>query len=730
METNSNSLFKYQARNKEWSEWVKSTTSKKGYYNVLKKANERFRGFSKESIFTGSGLAEIAMNNEARGKYYDFLSNEFFAGRPEMKELYRNVLENSTDDIIESKNGAMSSEGIFGAGNVYASSKTTFGHSGLLPFVIASYLYTCRSSEIYQIFNGKSDQLDFSYNIDVIQKDGIDYILPFAYRDGSIRGFNVLPQVKLLNVWSTATAVEDEETTSKNKTYPKNDADNGLDNSKPAADAVRFTGDRVYCNLFEEYDDGTDSAYSQIMLSKSGGIDPGILITGIVYNKAEESFDTTKLENDGKAEVVCLETIIRPTQYVGKSNERMFKFKVDLPVVADDGTGTAYRTVNFMGTVNLDSGQIDIMKGEIAGTVLSADGTKKTSESESEAGSKLPRVIGIKFDAKIQNIGNEMPTATFMTRRQECIREVTYRQYATAGLNEYMQDNFFIGQDSGVNYPAYATDHILEATMVEREIEAEDMYMDRLKHTDGVMAHDAEYYPFSPKLGGFVDKDSVFNIADFTPGTPIQTYKDAVREFIVERLSMSETYLNINRDIPHEWILLCNNLIANKLVVTKFENAVVNVQEEGANGMFGSAIDTRAGWVDNLDRKIRVIANTDIRWYNGYKNNIYGALKTHSMNMPFFVYYPYSVRMFQAIDANFPNRSAIVVGGKDLRDCWTSGLYKLQVEGAMAQGTTVPTNVFASQIANSKEFKITSPTGAPLVVSAAESAPVYTKATT
>lgn len=710
----------------EFDSWAKSHADGRSYYKTLGRVNQAFGSRIGVSPFKTEGVQAIMSNEALRNQYSKLLSQELFQNDPEKAELFADTLEHSQYGLMNptklsstesqgSELGHMSSEGIYGAGNVYASSKTVFGHTGILPFVIASYLFTCRSSEIYQIFNGKSNQLDFSYNIDVLQKAGVDYILPFAYRDGDIMGFNQLPLVVLLN---TGTADP-----SPNKTNPLNEDNTKPDWKNPVANALKFTNDSIYCNLFTEYFDGADasSAGYYAYTNTFEGLDPGsLMIRGIVYHDGytEEGRDDVAFGNGADAAKKGDKTAkvhnvyIRPTQYIGSPNERMFKFSVQLPLKGKntDTTGVpVYRKLDVIGTINLDSGEISLMKKEHE--AVDAEGNtleiaaNPGQDDNGSAGTNI--VIGLKLEARIQNIANQMPTATFYTKRQECIREATYRQYASAGINEYMQDNFFIGNDANTNYPAYCTDHILEATMAARELEAEDMLFDKIASTDDESAINPALYPFAPKVGGFVDKAASFNISNFLPGLSVQEYKVQLRDHIMERLSFSDTNLNLNRDLPHEWILLCNNLLANKLIVTKYESQVVNVGADGSNNPFGMDIDTRASFIDNLDRKIRVIANTDRRWYKDIrKDHIFGALKTHTMNMPFFVYYPYSVRMFQAIDANFPNRSAIVVSGMDLRDCWTAGLFQIKVDGAMAQNTTA-VNTFANQIADGKAFNNT-----------------------
>lgn len=686
----------------EWSNWANNHKSTNGYYKTLKNVDSAFRNKIGVAPTTTDGIQKIMSNESLKRSYLDMMSSELFRNDPEKQELFKDMVENShraimkpselsNEELNRSMNysSSMSSEGIIGAGNVYASSKTVFGHTGVLPFVIASYLFTCRSSEIYQLFNGKSTQLDFSYNIDVLQKNGQDFPLPFAYRSGEIMGFNQLPLVKLLNTKQNPSIW---------KTNPLTDAGEP-DYTSQVADALKFSGQKIYCNLFDQYYDGaaTDSQGFYVFTNTFEGIDPGsLMIKALIYRSPKNDGTQTSPQYDlttvngatTDAELTVEYKAIRTTQYIGKPNERMFNFEVELPV-AKSATELTTRKVQVLGIVQLDSGDISFMKSEIAG------------EDEAEGLKATDLLVGFKLEARLQNISNQMSTATFYTRRQECIREATYRQYASAGINEYMQDNFYIGNDSNTNYQAYAIDHILEATNANRELESEEMLMEKINNTNTITAKDPMIYPFAPKVGGFVDTDAEFNISQFTPGISVQEYKVQIREYIMERLSFSDTYLNINQDLPHEWILLCNNLLANKLVVTKYESQTVSVGDGGATNPFGAAIDTRAGFVDNLDRRVRVIANTDIRWFSGSrKDNILGAIKTHTMNMPFFVYYPYNVRMFQTIDANFPNRSAIVVSGMDLRDCWTAGLFKMRVEGAVSE-TTQAVNVFSNQMNNS-----------------------------
>ena len=65
------------------------------------------------------------------------------------------------------------------------------------------------------------------------------------------------------------------------------------------------------------------------------------------------------------------------------------------------------------------------------------------------------------------------------------------------------------------------------------------------------------------------------------------------------------------------------------------------------------------------------------------------------------VYYPHAIRMFTAIDADNPNRTAIIVGGREYRGHFAAGAVELALNGVMdEQGNII--NNFDAQMANGR----------------------------
>ena len=80
------------------------------------------------------------------------------------------------------------------------------------------------------------------------------------------------------------------------------------------------------------------------------------------------------------------------------------------------------------------------------------------------------------------------------------------------------------------------------------------------------------------------------------------------------------------------------------------------------------------------------------------------------MEYPFLVYYPHAIRMFTAIDPDMPNRTAIILGGREFRGHFAAAAIKLTLEGVL-DNTGMPVNNFNQQMDNSKigyEFKTVS----------------------
>jgi hypothetical protein len=310
-------------------------------------------------------------------------------------------------------------------------------------------------------------------------------------------------------------------------------------------------------------------------------------------------------------------------------------------------------------------------------------------------------VVGLKFDGKVSNIANEMTNIpTNGVEKFQFIRECEYRQYAKVSLNEYMADNFRIGTNNNISYAAYASDKLLQETVMENELQAEDFLISEVLDDDV----DLDSFELTKKLGAFIQNHMSFTIGKFAPGIKLQDYKDALKEYVNDTFAVGETELNLPRDLKREWILLGYDILVAKFPNIKFENSVVDLGEKAEGSPkqenYGFAVESRAGYVDNLGRAVRIIGNTDSRWRDR-GNRIFGALRTYDMDYPFLVFYPHAIRMFTAIDPDFPNRTSIHIGGREFRGHFAAGAVELALNGVL-DDSGMPINNFDVQTANAK----------------------------
>ena len=310
-------------------------------------------------------------------------------------------------------------------------------------------------------------------------------------------------------------------------------------------------------------------------------------------------------------------------------------------------------------------------------------------------------IKGIQFDGKVSNIANELtniPTAG--VDKYQFIRECEYRNYSKVSLNEYMADNFRIGSNNNITYAAYATDKNLQYTLFNRELEAENFVYDEVL-ADTV---DIDSFALTRKIGGFINNNLSFNINRFAPGLGLQDYKFGLKDYLTKVLETSETDLNVPASVKRQWILMGYSPLISEFPEIKFENAAFNldVKEEGAsaNENFGFAVDTRCGFIDSLGRGVRLIANNDSRWRDR-GNDIIGVMRTYSMEYPFLVYYPHAIRMYTAIDADMPNRTAIYIGGREFRGVFAAAAIKLELNGVL-DSTGEVVNKFEGQMTQAK----------------------------
>jgi len=595
-----------------------------------------------KSVFGKEGWGEILDNDTLFNKAKQ-LSSEMFAGNTTLQGRFNRLMDNTRETATSVDKNGFGMEGWGGGTAVYASSQGGFA-LGATPFIIGGWLASARSEEIFQHIDNKNNmRLEFEYNIDYMQIGDEKFYFPQCFREGEIVGFNKLPQVD----WVTPNT--------------SNGAYNAPEN---------WCGDDMFILL--DPTSGSDTAgVSGNLLAVSGrnkmkyGIEPNYQLTAIKFqNGAEEK---------------TLRTEMHYSVMVGATNERDMKTTYTLKDVANFDEPI---TLQIYMRVNIDNGDFILFV--------------KAPSPEAMA-----IIKGFKLDAKVSNEANELTNIPTMgVDKYQFIRECEYRNYAKVSLNEYMADNFRIGGNNNISYAAYATDKMLQYTVANRELEAEEFLIKNV--LDDTV--DINTFELTKKMGGFIQNGLSFAISKFTPGLGLQDYKFGLKNYLNKVLATADTDLNIPASVKREWILMGYDSIVTEFPEIKYENSAVNLQEQAegsaVNEHYGFAVDTKCGYVDNLGRSVRIIGNTDKRWQER-GSAVYGALRTFSMEYPFLVYYPHAIRMFTAIDADMPNRTAIILGGREFRGHFAAAAIKLNLEGVL-DGTGMPVNNFDQQMDNSK----------------------------
>ena len=542
-------------------------------------------------------------------------------------------------------------EGWGGGTAVYASSQGGFA-LGTTPFIIGGWLASARSEEIFQHIDNKNNmRLEFEYNIDYAQIGDQKFFFPQCFRAGEITGFNKLPQVD----WVT-----------------------------PNTNSGLYTAPEPWCGedmfILLNAAAGSDTAgVKGNLLTVSGrnkmkyGIEPNYQLTAI------------KFQNGESGEVMTRRTELHYSIMVGQPNERDMKATYTLKDVV--GFDEPIVLQIYM-RVNIDNGDFILFV-------------------KAPTANALKLIKGFKFDGKVSNEANEITDIPTMgVDKFQFIRECEYRNYSKVSLNEYMADNFRIGGNNNISYAAYATDKMLQYTIANRELEAEEFLIKQVLDDDV----DIDTFELTRKMGGFIQNNLSFGISKFTPGLGLQDYKFGLKNYLNKVLAMADTDLNIPTSVKREWILMGYDAVVTEFPEVKFENAAVNLQEQAegsaVNEHYGFAVDTKCGYIDSLGRSVRIIGNTDKRWQERGPS-VYGALRTYSMEYPFLVYYPHAIRMFTAIDPDMPNRTAIILGGREFRGHFAAAAIKLTLEGVL-DSSGMPVNNFDKQMDSSKvgyEFK-------------------------
>jgi len=615
-----------------------------GYYKAMEAYSRKLAPLVGGSPFSFEGWKKIISSDSIYNTAKNELS-KMFAKDPSRQKSFERYLDNTRDiqyraDII---GDAKTLEGWGGGAAVYASSTGAFA-MGSTPFIIGGWLAAARSQEMFlNIDNQNSTRLEFEFNVDYLQIGDQKYFFPKAFRGGEIVGYNKLPKVD----WITPNT--------KNGVYTQPEQWCGNDMfielpTVPNANSLSVKGN------FLEVSGRNKHKF---------GIEPNCRFSAIKYTNGGATV-TQKLN-------------MHYDIATGETNLRYFKASTALKNV--EGF-SAPVVVNIWMKLNLDDG--DFTLAVICDTAAEAAIIK-----------------GIQFDGKVSNIANELtniPTAG--VDKYQFIRECEYRNYSKVSLNEYMADNFRIGSNNNITYAAYATDKNLQYTLFNRELEAENFVYDEVL-ADTV---DIDSFALTRKIGGFINNNLSFNINRFAPGLGLQDYKFGLKDYLTKVLETSETDLNVPASVKRQWILMGYSPLISEFPEIKFENAAFNldVKEEGAsaNENFGFAVDTRCGFIDSLGRGVRLIANNDSRWRDR-GNDIIGVMRTYSMEYPFLVYYPHAIRMYTAIDADMPNRTAIYIGGREFRGVFAAAAIKLELNGVL-DSTGEVVNKFEGQMTQAK----------------------------
>ena len=630
-----------------------------GYFKTMQKfASTMMPLVGGASPFSKESWDKI-LNSDALFNKTLELSSEMFAGNQTLQKRFARLMNNTRETANSVDRNGFGLEGWGGGTAVYASSQGAFA-MGSTPFVIGGWLAAARSEEIFQHIDDKNSmRLEFEYNVDYLQVGERKYFFPQAFRAGEITGYNKLPKVD----WVT----------------PNSKIQGGVSvYTQPAG--LTWAGEDMFI-LLNPVEGSKVSAASGNLLEACGrsvhkyGIEPNCKITAVKYKQYDAESTTTK--------EVTKKISLQYTVAAGETNKRIFETSFVIKNLAISASETvAAATVKVKADINLDTGDFTIA------TITNDEDVTKA-------------IVGLKFDAKLSNEANELTDIpTVGTDKYQFIRECEYRNYSKVSLNEYMADNFRIGSNNNISYAAYATDKCLQDTIFNRELEAEEFLINDVLAED----NDINNFELTRKIGGFINNKLKFTIGRFAPGLHLQDYKEGLKTYLNDVLDTSETDIHLPASVKREWILLGYNTLVTKFPEIKYENAVVNLREQpegsAVNENYGFAVDSKCGYVDSLGRSIRIIGNTDSRW-RARGNHLFGALRTYSMEYPFLVYYPHAIRMFTAIDADMPNRTAIVIGGREYRGCFAAGAIELELNGVFNDSGEVVNN-FDAQMSDAK----------------------------
>lgn len=382
-------------------------------------------------------------------------------------------------------------------------------------------------------------------------------------------------------------------------------------------DAWIKIGTGVRGNVFD--DDGAHSA-SKYTLEKNPRI-TGIRYAGIAGATPETASGIMRVYLD------------RKTSF-GEQQKKSFYEKINIPYTTTGGASAAVEAT-LSGSIDLDTGDYEYMV--------------------------IGPITHLQHDTRTTNVANELGTIRHGSYQVIEDFSVDNHPYGAIPITPEMSDDFNIGGE-GVTAVAYATDKVTSAMANMRDVTME-------RELDRSYAMGPENHKLYGKVGGFAGSLN-FPLAARLPGgnDPLSWMTKGLKMSITHHLSRAERFCMFEDNIARQWYILGSEEDIDRIPDISYTEWAGEGGVGGQTEKFGFYQGDRAGWVDSVNRRVRVIGSHYNRHYmdsNGNRVPMRAVLKSLSLELPTSVYLPYSFRIYSGIMSEYSKRTGLIVSARD-----------------------------------------------------------------
>ena len=435
-------------------------------------------------------------------------------------------------------------------------------------------------------------------------------------------------------------------------------------------------------NTHLEEDKTVDSTNggSTIWLKIAGGV------SGNLFADANNAYDRTKftleknprvtgikysIPNGGSPYTGSMPVFIDRNDATGNTAVKHFFDTISIPY--NDGAASA--TAEIYGQINLDSGDYSF--------------------------SSVGPITAIQLEVKLTNVANELGTIRAGSETYVETFNVENHPYATVPISPEVSDDFNIAGE-GVSAVAYWTDRVTKTLASARDQDFERVL-------DKAYSRGPNTYDLYNKLGGWKGQFD-FPVTARLPGggDPFSWMKTGIKQSLVNHFLRAEKDIYFEDDTQRQWYILGHETDTNLIPDVTYSNWDGNDGGiGGASEKYGFGINGRAGFIDSMNRRIRIIGSTYNRHYAnkaGKRVPMRAVLKSTDLEQPTTLYLPYSFRVYSGIMPEYTNRTGLIVSCRDCTKVMTLVQSRITFSGNSD-------NLYRDIVANNTPSGVTFPDG-------------------